>query len=310
MKRPREIKNINFINNIDDYVFEFKIKEPKRVRKIITYENDINGYNFKRFHRRYVLPYLEKAPSSKYSYAYKKGTCTKDAFKNHLKSNLFIKLDISKFFESISYDEFIKKARGVIKEEVKNDFKTCFYKGNLSIGFVTSPKISDIYMYKFDQKIEKYLSKFKNLHYSRYCDDILISAKDKDFGQLHTFKSYIVKELEKIGLSINDKKTREFDIDKDEYVKFLGLNLVGKPGKYELTVSKSFIVKTINKLKQYYELCEKASKKKNSKKLAQSVNTFKSICNSRVAYIKNNSDKSYSRFLKKHKNNFGFDWED
>jgi hypothetical protein len=58
--------------------------------------------------------------------------------------------------------------------------KYAFYKNALSIGFVTSPLISDFYMSKFDKAIEDFISKNPKLHYSRYSDDMLLSSEEDD----------------------------------------------------------------------------------------------------------------------------------
>lgn len=323
-----------YLENSDLFVFPFEIERGK-IRTIITYRKDNNGNELKDYHKK-ILKKLNKLPSSKFSYAYKKGCCTKDAFKYHMNSNFYIKLDIKSFFESINFDSFVLKTKNIFTNFSTDDLKSCFYGKNLSLGYVTSPKISDLYLYNFDRNIEGYLKVHKQLHYSRYCDDILISSEDNDFGALHTLLSYIKKELLNCNLEINDKKVREYDLSEDivkqnkikygfnyyPYVTFLGLNLVRKNKARVITISKHFILKTIDIIgkieskKAFYK--EKILLRKNNrkdfmlkdeiKKLEKEIKKLCSIANSRVAYIKFNSKDSYNKFSIKYKNKYNRKW--
>lgn len=322
---------------MENCVEVFEILKRGKKREIVSYSKNKEGKKLRTKHER-MMRNLTKYPSSKLSFAYKKGVATKDALKNHYSSELFIKLDIKNFFGNISFDKFISNVD--IDEKYKTDIQECFYKDSLPIGFVTSPKLSDIFLYNFDILIEKYLESHNTLHYSRYCDDILISSEENNFGGLHTFFSYIKKNLEEYGLSINQEKVREFDLSKDTSVQFLGLNLSKKDGNYRITLSKTFILETLDviseayntkdKIKSNYVTLKKADYWNNYferndlnrddfvKNLDQSHDEYcklkknlpylKSIMKSRVAYIKFNSETSYNRFLKKHENKFGFKW--
>ena len=244
-----------YLLNPSNYVYPFEIKEKEKERVIITYKLDEKGEQLRQCHKA-ILSELEKLPSSEYSYAYKKGYCTKDALIPHMNSSFFIKLDIKSFFESITKDKFFS-----IIEELniifdKEKLESCFYEGHVSLGYVTSPKISDLYLYQFDIMMEKYIQLNKGLHYSRYSDDILISSESSDYGSLHTFLSYIKKSFKLFDLEINEKKLREFDINKDTAVSFLGLNLVKKDEKYYISINKKFILKTLNILDELYFLCK------------------------------------------------------
>ena len=328
----------NYPNKQDKYVYPLIIHEKDKDRVIVTYNKDNNGYKLRSFHESF-LKQLKKYPSSKYSYAYKKGYCTKDAILDHLNSTLFIKLDIKSFFESIDFDSFVNETKEAKLKEKK--LKCCFYDNHLSLGFVTSPQISDMYLYKFDLKMEEFLETHPTCKYSRYCDDILISTSERDYRKLHIFLSYIKNELYKYNLTINDKKLREFDLKKDTAVSFLGLNISPSiNGGNKITISKLFILKTLDLLKHYYKYLDKEDdkqtlkerfkyiKEKNlkdkdpyvieTKRLHQEYKknynrNYKrvlfSTISSRISYIKHNSEYSYEKFLQKHFNKFGFAWK-
>lgn len=315
---------------VKDCVFPFVIEEKKKTRVIITYKKDQDGIDLRNYHEE-ILKKLTKENTSKLSFAYKKGICTKDAVLPHNESNLFIKMDIKSFFESITYDAFLNETKDYFVPF--KGIEKCFYDNHLSLGFVTSPKISDIYMYGFDLKIEEYLKHNPTIKFSRYCDDILISTKSDNFGTLHTFKSFIEDSLNDMNLTINKQKVKEFDFEKQTSMSFLGLNLVPQDnGNSIITISKPFIVKTLSLIERYYEIEEQLGelkvdvsnrwkKMKNEKceqdYIDESYEIYykyknlkkkriekRGIILSRIAYIKNNSKYSYNRFIKKFNNKF------
>ena len=85
-----------YLENPDNYVFPFEIKEKQKIRRIITYNDDINyGLSLRCFHER-IREFFENdfCKRNKNSFAYHKGISCLDAIKDHLKSYHFIKLDI------------------------------------------------------------------------------------------------------------------------------------------------------------------------------------------------------------------------
>ena len=330
-----------YIKNNELYVFPFQIEEKKKVRTIVTYKKDTKGFRLRLFHNRLLLK-LNKFKSSNYSFAYKKGYSTKDAFTSHMKSILFIKLDIESFFESITKERFEKYCSKEVKKIGKKKLYTCFYDDHLSLGYVTSPRLSDIYLYKFDLKIENYLKSHKTLHYSRYSDDILISCEEDNYIELYSFFNFIKKSLNECELRVNEDKYKEFNLYKNTSVSFLGLNLKLKDGEYDITISKRFVVKTLDlvdkldrvkmqkeevRIELHKALSELRSNIDNNikdislqeylkekralyKKLDNKRHIMKGVIKSRVSYIKFNSLTTYMKFLKKFRNKYNCEWKD
>ena len=325
-------------SNPDLYVFPFIIHEKNKDREIITYNDNNNGLAFRHYHEKLLIK-LNAFPSSNNSYAYKEHSSTKKALMPHLESNLFIKMDIKSFFESITFEKFcdqISKYSNILNDAniTMDQIKDCFYNDHVSLGYVTSPKISDMFLYDLDIALLESLNKFEKIKYSRYCDDILISTKDNDFGELLTFKAIIEENLEKIGLSLNQKKIQKFDLSINPSVHFLGLNIskdINNQGKNKISVSKSFILKTIDlierliKYKNLYIDTYKKYKSQNKDKLMLENNDeylsyediknmekiYKSkysIVNARICYIKYNSEFSYKKLKTKFKNRLGLEW--
>ena len=99
-----------YLVNPDKFVFPFEIKEPNKVRTIITYNSDNNlGLVLRKTHER-INDFIKENFSERniHSFAYHKGVRCLDALEDHLKSNHFIKIDIHHFFESITEENFFK----------------------------------------------------------------------------------------------------------------------------------------------------------------------------------------------------------
>ena len=151
-------------------------------------------------------------PISSYAYAYIRGKSIKQHAAVHVKSRFILHLDITNFFESITnrhISDVIMRNKDLYKniniEALIDDIcKISLRNDKLCIGSVCSPVISNVIMNNFDIEVSKYCES-KRLKYTRYADDIYISSLtfiDTDILE------YIKVHLEKMGFSINMKKTR------------------------------------------------------------------------------------------------------
>ena len=82
----------------------------------------------------------------------------------------------------------------------------------MSIGFVSSPLISDFFMKRFDKEVEGYLNEHPELHYSRYSDDILLSSELDNEKSLDELFEFVKDRLSVYHLELNDKKTKKVPI--------------------------------------------------------------------------------------------------
>ena len=115
-----------------------------------------------------------------------------------------------------------------------------FHNYSLPIGFVTSPRISDFYLYNLDEE----MSNINGITYTRYADDILISSNQKEL--LKEAANKLKMALEKHGLEINNNKTvyKELIHDNDS-IRFLGINLVKRNNDtYSFSISKRYLIET------------------------------------------------------------------
>lgn len=157
---------------------------------------------------------LDKLPVSTAAYAYKKGDSIKRHAQLHAKSRFFLHADIRNFFPSIKslkLNPILRENKnifdnlGLDMEESLGDIrKICFKKDSLSIGAVSSPVISNVVMFSFDEIMLEYC-KTNGYLYSRYADDIYISSKTYIPKDVLTF---LQRELVKCGFTMNYSKTK------------------------------------------------------------------------------------------------------
>ena len=128
----------SYLKEPEQFVFPFEIHQKNgKVRTIITYLDDSYGNALRRYHENVLNDLNFFYKNNKFSYAYRKKTSCRHALLDHLKSNLFIKLDIHSFFESISLDSFIKESKPLIGDLLsKEDIASLFHGNNLSLDML------------------------------------------------------------------------------------------------------------------------------------------------------------------------------
>lgn len=134
----------------------------------------------------------------------------KNAQAHHLCKHLY-KTDISNFFNSIRADhvEAMLKSRfahlssAAISEIIILTTKD----GSLPQGAPTSPHLSSLVLYNFDDYLFRLSSRI-GATYTRYADDIAISAEEAEI--LDLLEPIVRHELSKLDLSLNLRKTHRF----------------------------------------------------------------------------------------------------
>lgn len=161
----------------------------------------------KRVQRSIADNILADYPISSYAMAYTKGSSVQKNAALHVGKQKILKLDIEKFFDNILY----ARVKDVVFREDKFSepirillTMLCYYKESLPQGAPTSPAITNIIMYDFDEKIGKYCEE-NNISYTRYCDDMTFSGNG-EFDEKAVI--FVVKdELRKLGLFLKSRKT-------------------------------------------------------------------------------------------------------
>lgn len=188
--------------------------------------------------------------------SYKKGESTVKTVKelskrltqiDHYKG---VKVDLSKFFDSVPIDvidetlaEMEKAEPSCIWEPIKEFYHTdkvivngkfeerfCSLKQGCAFGCL----LADLVLRKLDKEMEKF-----NIIYYRYCDDVIFIGRN--YLKAYT---YFKKELGKMGLKINDKKTEL--LSSTRWLTFLGFRVK----KDKITLSVKMIKKINHKIRE------------------------------------------------------------
>lgn len=124
--------------------------------------------------------------------------------KNHPKDCKYVlKMDISKYFDSIDHDILLARIRKIIRDDrffaVIEEIISVTDKG-IPLGFYTSQWIANWYLTELDHRIKETL---KAKYYIRYMDDMVIFGSNK--RELHMMRKAIADYLSgSLGLKLKD----------------------------------------------------------------------------------------------------------
>ena len=147
---------------------------------------------------------LAQYPVSKYAKAYKVGSNVQRNAQPHVGKKKILKLDIEGFFDHILYSQV--KNIVFCEEKFAEPIRVlltmlCYYKESLPQGAPTSPAITNIIMYDFDEAVGAFCNE-KKIAYTRYCDDMTFSG---DFDEEEVI-AFVKGELCKLGLFLKNRK--------------------------------------------------------------------------------------------------------
>lgn len=149
---------------------------------------------------------LVHMPVSRYATAYCYGSSTLCNAKHHIGKCVVMKLDILHFFDSIRYST-VKDAAfpsKIYSEPLRILLAMlCYYKDVLPQGAPSSPAITNIIMFSFDEHLGQWCRE-RNIAYTRYCDDMTFSG---DFDPAEV-RDFVRLELKKLGFLLNEQKTQ------------------------------------------------------------------------------------------------------
>jgi len=159
----------------------------------------------KRVQRSIAHRILTQYPVSSYAKAYKPGASVRQNALPHVGKKKLLKLDIESFFDSILYSQV--KDLVFRKEKFSEPIRIlltilCYHKDALPQGAPTSPAITNIILYDFDETIGAFCRE-KGIVYTRYCDDMTFSG---DFEEREVI-DLVKRELGKLGLFLKNRKT-------------------------------------------------------------------------------------------------------
>lgn len=151
--------------------------------------------------------------------AYKRGLGIKHNAALHANNPYILKMDFSDFFNSITPDLFfmaciwneyhlsLAEERALTNGLFWNKAKSQTGRLSLSVGAPSSPLISNIIMYLFDETFTN-LCEQRGIVYSRYADDLTFSTCHKNvlFGLPDEVRIFLNREYQN-RITINERKT-------------------------------------------------------------------------------------------------------
>lgn len=166
--------------------------------------------------------------------AYEISSSIKENASRHLENDYFIKLDFKNFFNSIKKEDiefFLKKKSIKLNDQDLSDLVRilCIKDSEalcLSIGAPSSPKVSNVILYEFDEKISDWCSD-KKITYTRYADDLTFSTKEKNMGDMIEEKVFnLISNMEHPRLELNFSK--RISVSKKDWVSVTGITLTSR----------------------------------------------------------------------------------
>ena len=188
-------------NNIDKHYHNAFIPKSDGTKRKLS----VPDFILKQVQRSIADNILAYYPVSKYAKAYAFGTNVQKNAMPHVGKKKILKLDIEGFFDNIIYS----KVKDVVfyEEKFAEPIRIllsmlCYHRDALPQGAPTSPAITNIIMYDFDEKIGAYC-KQKGIAFTRYCDDMTFSGEFDEKEVIELVKG----ELRKMGLFLKNRKT-------------------------------------------------------------------------------------------------------
>lgn len=189
-------------NNLGRHYHKAKIPKKGGGNRNLSVPDEI----LKSIQKQIAEVLLIHMPVSRYAKAYRFGSSTLRNAKHHVGKQVVLKLDILHFFDSVRYSTVKDK---VFPEEIYAEplrillTMLCYHKDTLPQGAPSSPAITNIILYEFDELIGQWC-RDGGIVYTRYCDDMTFSG---DFDPAEVIR-FVRLELKKLGFLLNEQKNR------------------------------------------------------------------------------------------------------
>ena len=235
------------MSNIEKWYQVKYIRKKGKIRRIVTYTDE----SMRARHVK-IKEYLEKKLIfSKFTKAYVSNSSIFQNAKAHMYNDVFMKLDIKDFFNSINHKVLLdilyaqvnvdRDQSEVTKMEITKLITLCSIdRKGLPLGLVTSPILSNIYLKEFDNILYGKLKKMNldNVIYTRYADDITISFKSAN--TLNEFLNLILKDvidlveilLKRYKLKLNTNKISMVNLNISNHVRITGISVTKDSKNY------------------------------------------------------------------------------
>ena len=146
-----------------------------------------------------------------------------------------IDLDLRAYFDNVRHDILLQKvAERVVDDRIMRLLKLILKasgKRGVPQGGVISPLLSNIYLNEVDRMLERAKEvtrngRFTYIEYARFADDlvVLVDGFRKWEWLLNAAYRRLSEEFEKLGVQMNQDKTRIIDLTRDQTFSFLGFD--------------------------------------------------------------------------------------
>lgn len=190
----------DYFHNQDYYYMTIQIPKKNGVRYLNVPENGLK--KLQKWILNFILNNLSISQGAK---GFKKGLSVVENAKPHVNKKCVVSLDIQNFFDSIDSKKVYRIFRyyGYTKQMASLLSNLCLHNNRLPQGAPTSPYLANLVCRKLDKRLMS-LSKKIGADYSRYSDDITISANI----DLTKYVEECINIIKDEGFKINSEKTR------------------------------------------------------------------------------------------------------
>jgi RNA-directed DNA polymerase len=159
-----------------------------------------------------------------------------------------IDLDLRAYFDNVRHSLLLAKVARRVNDKammhlLKMMLKATGKKG-VPQGGVASPLLSNIYLTEIDRMLEKAMvttrrGKYTHVQYARFADDlvVLIDSHPRHDWLVKAVERRLREEFAKLGVEINEEKSRMVNLSKGESFAFLGFEyrrMLSRKGKWRV----------------------------------------------------------------------------
>jgi RNA-directed DNA polymerase len=154
----------------------------------------------------------------------------------HCRKTRVIDLDLRAYFDSVRQDRLLAKVATRIQDDEVMHLLKAILKASGSIGVPQgggiSPLLSNIYLNEVDQMLERAKAvtrkgAYTNVEYARFADDLVVLIDDAHQSRKGLFKAVerrLREEFARLGVEINEEKSRRVNLERGESFGFLGFD--------------------------------------------------------------------------------------
>jgi group II intron reverse transcriptase/maturase len=283
-----------------------------------------------------ILEVIFEADFQEGSYGYRPKKTQHQAFNKVCKEIIkgkteIINLDLQAYFDTVKHDKLLKKiAERVIDDKVMRLIKMILKasgKEGVPQGGVISPLFANLYLNEVDKMLERAKAytkqgEYTEVEYVRFADDLVVMVQGHKSMEwlLPMIDTRLRQEFDKLGVTINEEKTKKGNIDKGFEFSFVGFSIrrkITRDGKKGLL--------TIPLMKKRNELLEKLRNKferlgrhgilqiviNEVNEILQGWANYFRVGNSAkcFSYIKGWVEKKVRRYMMRTRGKRGFGWK-